>query len=192
VPDPLLPNFDLTEDKAAKEVMRYCNAIYNPPFPLLSNAQVTFAYEHRGDLDGDVRTCASWFDPKRIAADRKITMRYCLINHDLRATGGKAAYDACMNLWARGAASRSRWRTRFRRSLGRILVARRSKPDGLMTVVRLEFVVRPPLGTGSDPGSGSFMSTTAAMTSWLGPFGPGFIGSLDENSRRYFHGISAR
>src|SRR5712691_4386893 len=30
-----------------------------------------------------------------------------------------------------------------------------------------------------------FMSTTAAMTSWLGPFGPGFFFTFDENSRRY-------
>src|SRR5882672_617064 len=37
-----------------------------------------------------------------------------------------------------------------------------------------------------------FMSTTAAMTSWLGPLGPGFIGSVDEKSRRYFRWISAR
>ena len=37
-----------------------------------------------------------------------------------------------------------------------------------------------------------FMSTTAAMTSWLGPLGPGFIGAFDENSRRYFRWISAR
>ena len=35
-----------------------------------------------------------------------------------------------------------------------------------------------------------FMSTTAAMTSWLGPLGPGFIGSFDENSRQYFRWIS--
>jgi hypothetical protein len=31
-----------------------------------------------------------------------------------------------------------------------------------------------------------FMSTTAAMTSWLGPLGPSFIGHFDVNSRRYF------
>jgi len=31
-----------------------------------------------------------------------------------------------------------------------------------------------------------FMSTTAAMTSRLRPFGPGFVGTLDEKSRRYF------
>src|SRR6266850_1366388 len=37
-----------------------------------------------------------------------------------------------------------------------------------------------------------FMPTTAAMTSWLGPLGPGFIGSVDEKSRRYFRWISAR
>ena len=37
-----------------------------------------------------------------------------------------------------------------------------------------------------------FMSTTAAMTSWLGPFGPGFIDLLEEKSRRYFRWISAR
>ena len=30
-----------------------------------------------------------------------------------------------------------------------------------------------------------FMSTTAAMTSWLGPLGPGFIRPLDAKSRRY-------
>src|SRR5690348_14808104 len=30
-----------------------------------------------------------------------------------------------------------------------------------------------------------FMSTTAAMTSWHGPFGPGFTGRFDENSLRY-------
>ena len=30
------------------------------------------------------------------------------------------------------------------------------------------------------------------MTSWLGPFGPGFFGTLDENSRRYFRFVSAR
>jgi hypothetical protein len=36
------------------------------------------------------------------------------------------------------------------------------------------------------------MSTTAAMTSWLGPLGPGFIDALDEKSRRYFRFISAR
>ena len=30
------------------------------------------------------------------------------------------------------------------------------------------------------------MSTIAAMTSWVGPFGPGFCGAFDENSRRYF------
>ena len=29
------------------------------------------------------------------------------------------------------------------------------------------------------------MSTTAEMTSWLGPFGPGFVRTLAENSRRY-------
>lgn len=28
-----------------------------------------------------------------------------------------------------------------------------------------------------------FMSTTAAMTAWLGPFGPGFVDTLDEKSR---------
>jgi hypothetical protein len=33
-----------------------------------------------------------------------------------------------------------------------------------------------------------FMSTTAAMTSGLGPFGPGLLGAVDENSRRYFRG----
>jgi hypothetical protein len=37
-----------------------------------------------------------------------------------------------------------------------------------------------------------FMSTTAAMTSWAGPFGPGFFGTFDENSRRYFRVVSAR
>jgi hypothetical protein len=37
-----------------------------------------------------------------------------------------------------------------------------------------------------------FMSTTAAITSWLGPLGPGLIGSFDEKSRRYFRWISAR
>jgi hypothetical protein len=31
-----------------------------------------------------------------------------------------------------------------------------------------------------------FMSRTAAMTSWLGPLGPGFIVGFDEKSRRYF------
>ena len=36
------------------------------------------------------------------------------------------------------------------------------------------------------------MSTTAAMTSWLGPLGPGFIGSVDEKSRQYLRWISAR
>ena len=30
------------------------------------------------------------------------------------------------------------------------------------------------------------------MTSWLGPFGPGFFGTVDENSRRYFRVVSAR
>jgi hypothetical protein len=37
-----------------------------------------------------------------------------------------------------------------------------------------------------------FMSTTAATTSRLAPFGPGFFGTVDENSRRYFPGVSAR
>src|SRR4030095_5249952 len=37
-----------------------------------------------------------------------------------------------------------------------------------------------------------FMSTTAAMTSWLGPFGPGFLGALDEKRRQYFRCTSAR
>ncbi len=37
-----------------------------------------------------------------------------------------------------------------------------------------------------------FMSTTAAMTSGLGPFGPGLVGPLDEKSRRYFRCVSAR
>src|SRR5690242_11194688 len=37
-----------------------------------------------------------------------------------------------------------------------------------------------------------FMSTTAAMRSWLGPFGPGFTGRFDEKSRRYFRCVSAR
>src|ERR1700704_3272954 len=37
-----------------------------------------------------------------------------------------------------------------------------------------------------------FMSTMAAMTSWLGPFGPGFFWQLDENSCRYFLVVSAR
>jgi hypothetical protein len=37
-----------------------------------------------------------------------------------------------------------------------------------------------------------FMSTTAAMTSWPGPFGPGFIGFFDPNSQRYFRWTSAR
>ena len=37
-----------------------------------------------------------------------------------------------------------------------------------------------------------FMSTTAAMTSWLGPLGPGLVGPFDEKSRRYFRRISAR
>ena len=32
----------------------------------------------------------------------------------------------------------------------------------------------------------------AATTSWLGPFGPGFVGALVENSRRYFPVVSAR
>jgi hypothetical protein len=37
-----------------------------------------------------------------------------------------------------------------------------------------------------------FMSTTAAMTSRLGPIGPGFLSAVDENSRRYFLVVSAR
>jgi hypothetical protein len=37
-----------------------------------------------------------------------------------------------------------------------------------------------------------FISTTAAMMSWVGPFGPGFFGTFDENSRRYFRLVSAR
>jgi hypothetical protein len=37
-----------------------------------------------------------------------------------------------------------------------------------------------------------FMSTTGAMTSRLGPLGPGLVGPLDEKSRRYFRCISAR
>src|ERR1700694_5401231 len=37
-----------------------------------------------------------------------------------------------------------------------------------------------------------FMSTTAAITSRLGPFGPGFRGTVAENSRPYFRWISAR
>ncbi len=37
-----------------------------------------------------------------------------------------------------------------------------------------------------------FISTTAAMTSWLGPFGPGFRSRFDENSWRYFRYVSAR
>jgi hypothetical protein len=36
------------------------------------------------------------------------------------------------------------------------------------------------------------MSTTTAMTSWLGPLGPGFVNPLDEKSRRYYRWISAR
>jgi hypothetical protein len=36
-----------------------------------------------------------------------------------------------------------------------------------------------------------FMSTTAAMTAWVGPFGPGFVGTLDEKRRRYFRCVSA-
>jgi len=96
--DSQLPNFDLTEDNAAQAVTRYCHDIYDPAFPLLSQDQVNFVYAHRGDIDGDVRTCASWFDVKRIAADRKIAMRYCLVNHDVAASASaKAAYDACMN-----------------------------------------------------------------------------------------------
>ena len=35
------------------------------------------------------------------------------------------------------------------------------------------------------------MSTTAAMTSWLGPLGPGFLRTVDENSKRYFRFVSA-
>jgi len=30
------------------------------------------------------------------------------------------------------------------------------------------------------------MSTIAAMISCVGPFGPGFVGTVDEKSRRYF------
>src|SRR5216684_6685214 len=37
-----------------------------------------------------------------------------------------------------------------------------------------------------------FMSTTAARTSRPGPLGPGFVGTLDEKSRRYFRRINAR
>src|SRR5713101_6731080 len=37
-----------------------------------------------------------------------------------------------------------------------------------------------------------FMSTTAARTSGPGPLGPGFVGTLDEKSRRYFRRINAR
>ena len=36
-----------------------------------------------------------------------------------------------------------------------------------------------------------FMSTTAATISWLGPFGPGFVGTLVEKSQRYFRVVSA-
>ena len=37
-----------------------------------------------------------------------------------------------------------------------------------------------------------FISTTAAITSRLGPFGPSFFGTLDEKSRLYFLVVSAR
>jgi hypothetical protein len=37
-----------------------------------------------------------------------------------------------------------------------------------------------------------FMSTTAAITSWLDPRGPGFFRTVGENSRRYFRVFSAR
>jgi hypothetical protein len=37
-----------------------------------------------------------------------------------------------------------------------------------------------------------FMSTTAAMSSRLGPFGPGLFDTVDENNRRNFRVVSAR
>ena len=37
-----------------------------------------------------------------------------------------------------------------------------------------------------------FISTTAAMTFRLGPFGPGLFCGVDENNRRYFRVTSAR
>jgi hypothetical protein len=37
-----------------------------------------------------------------------------------------------------------------------------------------------------------FTSTTAAMTSWVGPFGPGFFRTCRENRRRYVRFVSAR
>ena len=37
-----------------------------------------------------------------------------------------------------------------------------------------------------------FISTTTAMTSWPGPLGPGFLGPVDENNRRYFRFVKAR
>jgi hypothetical protein len=36
------------------------------------------------------------------------------------------------------------------------------------------------------------MSTTAAMISRVSPFAPGFVGTVDEKSRRYFRRIRAR
>src|SRR6516162_3061903 len=37
-----------------------------------------------------------------------------------------------------------------------------------------------------------FICTTATMTSWLGPFGPGFLRPRGVNSKRYFRAFSAR
>jgi hypothetical protein len=67
---------------------------------MLSAEQVKFAYANRTAIDADVKKCISWFDTKRIMVDRKVALRYCLVNHDFEAPRGaqpRASYDACMN-----------------------------------------------------------------------------------------------
>src|SRR5690242_20738098 len=81
-PNPEFPNFDLTEAKAHASVESYCRQIYDPAFPLLSDEHVKFGYAHRAEIDADVKKCISWFNVKQIMADRKVAMRYCVINHD--------------------------------------------------------------------------------------------------------------
>lgn len=99
-PDPEFPNYYLTEKAADKSIASYCQKIYEPAFPLLSQEQVTFVHKNRAAVAADVKTCISWFDAKQMMADRKIALRYCLVNNDFTAIGQarrKIDYDACMN-----------------------------------------------------------------------------------------------
>jgi hypothetical protein len=95
--DPSMPNYDISEDAAARQVQQHCTGLYDPVMKTAQQQEVRNA--NVATVRQEIERCRSNFDPVEVRDHRRLAMRYCLgHNNFTERTSGvlPAAYDTCM------------------------------------------------------------------------------------------------